>query len=437
MRVATGRRRTPVAPQTLRSNKSAIMRIVLQSLTPAIDLAERLAKRFELPVPHAREWAAKLLGYQHWESLREQFNGLGVRPYLSAPDTLCASLAVRWRRAYQAERLVELAGIELSDAARLIEEIRPSDGFEFGGTFNGQAPRRLDPMLSIDDHRGLAAVLAVLWRVGGLESPIDRTLRAVLMGLEALLIREYPIEQYPYDTTREPYRGASVLDYPKRALRRLSAEKHQQCVSAIEILLTALARELPVDLTETVADIRAKLGRARDQIDAWRRASTAHDGDTVSWRGVTPEEEEILYALAAVVLPEQVSLLNPSAGFAVLSDEDAGLMLAHLRAAGVDGTGQRALSRGIRRLEAIVRGGEERERRRWERMTPVSSIWIIAAVQENERTPLGKVPATSSVEALAKAGIVSDRRLIATTAAVAERILGFSPTTLDALVTLA
>jgi hypothetical protein len=228
-----------------------------------------------------------------------------------------------------------------------------------------------------------------------------------------------------------------VLDYPKRAPRRLSAEKYHECVSAIEVILAALTRELPLDLTEAVADIRAKLGRVHEQIDAWRRASTAHDSNTVSWRGVTPEEEEILHALAAVVLPEQVSLLNTSAGFAVLSDEEAGLMLAHLRATGVDGTGQRALSRGIRRLEAIVRGGERRERRRWERKTPVSSTWIIAAVQENERTPLGKVPATSSVEALAKAGIVSDRRLIATTAAVAERILGFSPAALDALATLA
>ena len=101
------------------------MQIVLQSLTTAIDLAERLAKRFALPVPHAREWAAKLLGYRNWETLREQFNnGLGIRADLSAPDTLCAPLAVRWRRAYQAERLVELAGIDLSDAARLIEEIK-------------------------------------------------------------------------------------------------------------------------------------------------------------------------------------------------------------------------------------------------------------------------------------------------------------------------
>ena len=98
------------------------MRIVLQSLTPAIDLAERLAKRFELPVPHAREWAAKILGYQRWETLREEFNRLGVRADLSAPDRLCAPLAIRWRLAYQAERLVELAGINLSDAARLIEE---------------------------------------------------------------------------------------------------------------------------------------------------------------------------------------------------------------------------------------------------------------------------------------------------------------------------
>jgi hypothetical protein len=84
-----------------------------------------------------------------------------------------------------------------------------------------------------------------------------------------------------------------------------------------------------------------------------------------------------------------------------------------------------------------VRSGQRDERRRWERRTPVNSIWIIATVQENERMPIGKVQATSSVEALAKAGIVSDRRLIATTAAVAERILRFSPTALDALVTLA
>jgi hypothetical protein len=206
---------------------------------------------------------------------------------------------------------------------------------------------------------------------------------------------------------------------------------------AIEIILAALARELPVDLTEAVADIRAKLGRVHEQIDAWRRASTANDGDTVSWRGVTPEEEEVLHALAAVVLPAQVSLLKTSAGFGFLTDAEAGLMLAHLRATGVDGSGQRALRQGIRRLEAIVRGGERRERRSWERKTPVSSTWIIAAVQDDERTPLGKIPATSSVEALAKAGNISDRRLIATTAAVAERILGFSPAALDALATLA
>ena len=160
------------------------MRIVLQSLTPAIDLAERLAKRFELPVPHAREWAAKILGYQRWETLREEFNGLGVRADLSAPDTLCAPLAIRWRRTYQAERLVELAGIDLSDAARLIEEIRPSDAFEFGDRFDGRAPQRLDPVFSIDEHRGLATALAVLWRIGGLESRIEHTLRAVLTGLE-------------------------------------------------------------------------------------------------------------------------------------------------------------------------------------------------------------------------------------------------------------
>lgn len=132
-----------------------------------------------------------------------------------------------------------------------------------------------------------------------------------------------------------------------------------------------------------------------------------------------------------------MALLKTSGGFGVLSDEEAGLMLAHLRATGVDGTGQPALRRGMRRLEAILRGGERDERRRWERKTPVSSIWIIATVHENERTPLGKVQATSSAEALAKAGIVSDRRLIATTATVAERILGCSAAALDTLVTLA
>jgi hypothetical protein len=410
------------------------MQIVLPSVAPAIDLAERLGRRFELKIPHAREWAAKILGYPRWEFLCEQTR---MRADLSAPDTLCAPLATRWRRAYQAERLAGLAGIELRDAARLIEEIRPSDGFAFGATLSGRVPRRLDPVLSIDEYRGLAAALALLWRIGGLESRIDRTLTRLLTGLEALLIAEYPIEQYPYDATREPYRAASVLDYPKRAPRWLSAEKHQECLCAIDTVRAALAREWPPDLAEPVADIVAKLGQAQDQIGAWRQASVAHDSDAVSWRGVTPAEEEILQALAAVVLPEQVSLLQTSGGFAGLSDADAGLMLVHLRATGVNGTGQPALRRGIRRLEAIVRRGERAERRRWERQAPVSSIWIIAAVQENERTPLGKVAAASSVEALAKAGIVSDRRLIATTAAVAERTLGFSPTALDALVTLA
>jgi hypothetical protein len=111
-------------------------------------------------------------------------------------------------------------------------------------------------------------------------------------------------------------------------------------------------------------------------------------------------------------------------------------MLAHLRVTGVDRT-RPALRPGIRRLEAIVRGGERDERRRWERKTPVNSIWIIVAVQEGERTLIGKVQATSSAEALARAGIASDRRLIATTATVAERILGFSPAALGALLTLA
>jgi len=412
------------------------MRIVLPSVTPANTLAERMAKRFALPLPHAREWAAKIVGYPHWEALREDCNGLGGRLDLSAPDTQCAPLAVRWRRAFQAARLAELAAIELSDAARLIEEIRPSDGFEFGSTFDGRAPRRLDPMLSIDEHRGLAAALAALWRIGGLESPIDRTLRSVLMGLEALLIMEYPVEQYPYDATREPYRAASWRDFPKRTPRRLSAEKHQECIRTIGTIRAALARDWPPDLTAAVADILAKLGRAQDQIETWRRASAAHDDDAISWRGVTPGEEKILDALATVVLPDQVPVLKTSGGFAALSDDEAGLMLAHLRATGVDRTGP-ALRRGIRRLEAIVRSGQRDERRRWERRTPVNSIWIIATVQENERMPIGKVQATSSVEALAKAGIVSDRRLIATTAAVAERILRFSPTALDALVTLA
>jgi hypothetical protein len=405
-------------------------------VTPANDLAEGLAERFALPLPDAREWAATILGYPHLEALSAECNGLGGRLDLSAPDSQCASLAVRWRRAYQAERLAALAAIELSDAARLIEELRPSDGFEFGNTFDGRPLRRADPMLSIDEHRGLVAAFAVLWRIGGRETPIDRTLRAVLMGLEALLIKEYPIEQYPYDATRAPYRTASLIDFPKRTPKRLSAEKHQECIAAIDIIRAALARDWPPDLTEAVADILANLGRAQDQIEAWRRASAAHDGDAISWRGVTPEEEKILDALATVVLPEQVSSLNTSGGFAALSDDEAGLMLAHLRATGVDRT-RPALGPGIRRLEAIVRSGERHERRRWERKTPASSIWIIAAVQEDERTLIGKVQATSSAEALAKAGIVSDRRLIATTAAVAERILGFSPTALGALVTLA
>lgn len=413
------------------------MRIVLLSVTPANELAERLAERFDLSLPHAREWAAKLLGYPHWEALREECNELAGRCNFSAPDTQCAPLAVRWRRAYQAERLAELTAIELSGAARLIEEIRPSDGFEFGGRFDGREPRRLDPVLSIDEHRCLAAGLAVLWNIGGLELPAYHRLRAVQMGLEALLIKEYPVEQYPYDATREPYRVASLLDFPKRAPKRLSAEKHQECMAAIDTIRATLARDWPADLTDAVADILAKLGRVQDQFDAWRQASVAHDSDAVSWRGVTPEEENILDALATVVLPEQVSLLKTSGGFAILSDAEAGLMLAHLRATGVDGTGQPALRRGIRRLEAIVRGGERDERQRWKRKTPVSAVWIIATVHENERTPIGRVQATSSAEALAKAGIVSDRRLIAATMAVAERILGFSAAALDALVTLA
>ena len=412
------------------------MRIVLPSVMPANDLAERLVKRFALPLPHAREWAAKILGYPHWEAFREDCDGGEGRFDLSAPDTLCATLAVRWRRVYQAERLAELAAIELSDAARLIEEIRPSDGFDFGTTFDGRTPRRSDPMLSIDEHRDLAAAFAVLWRIGGREAPIDRTLKALLIGLEALLIKEYPVEQYPYDATREPYRAGSLLDFPKRTPRRLGAEKQQECIDTIDSIRAALARDWPPDLREAVADIVAKLGRAQDQVEAWRRASAAHDGAAISWRGVTPEEEKILDAFATVVLPEQVSLLKTSGGFAALSDDEAGLMLAHLRTTGVDCTGP-ALRRGIRRLEAIVRSGQRDERRRWERKTPETSIWIIATVHENERTPIGKVQATSSAEALAKAGIVSDRRLIATTAAVAERILGFSPTALETLVALA
>jgi hypothetical protein len=418
------------------ADEPLIMRIVLASVTPANDLSERLAERFALPLPHAREWAAKILGYPQWEALREQCHRLGGRLDLSAPDSHCASLAVRWRRAYQAERLAALAKIELSDALRLIEELRPSDGFEFEGTFDGRAPRRADPTLAIDEHRDLVAAFATLWRIGGRESPIDRTLRAVLVSLEALLIKEYPIEQYPYDATRAPYRTASLIDLPQRAPKRLSAEKHQECIASIATIRRALARNWPPDLTEAVADIVATLGRAQDQIEAWRRASAARDGEAIAWRGVTPEEEEILDALAAVVLPEQVSLLKTSGGFAALSDDEAGLMLAHLRVTGVDRT-RPALRPGIRRLEAIVRGGERDERRRWERKTPVNSIWIIVAVQEGERTLIGKVQATSSAEALARAGIASDRRLIATTATVAERILGSSPAALGALLTLA
>ena len=53
--------------------------------------------------------------------------------------------------------------------------------------------------------------LAVLWNIGGLELPAYHRLRAVQMGLEALLIKEYPVEQYPYDATREPYRAASLI----------------------------------------------------------------------------------------------------------------------------------------------------------------------------------------------------------------------------------
>jgi hypothetical protein len=412
------------------------MRILLASVAPADALAERLAKRFELPLPHAREWAAKLLGHPNWDTLCEQCNRLTGRLDLSAPDMLCASLAVHWRRTYQAERLAELAAMDRSDAARLIDEIRPSDGFEFGGTFNGSPPRRLDPVHSIEEHHRLAAALAVLWHVGALQSPVDRTLRSLRVALEAMLIKEYPIEQYPYEVTREPYRTASLSDFPKRAPKRLGAEKHEECMTAIRTIPAAFAGESPADLKEAVADILAKLGRAQDQLDSWRRASEPHDGDAVSWRGVTPQEEEILQALAAVVLPEQAALLTTASGFAVVSDEEAGLMLAHLRATGIDGAGQPALRRGIRRLQAIIRAGERDEHRRWERKTPVSSIWIIAAVQGNERTPLVKVTATSSVEALAKAGSTSDRRLIATTAAVAERILGISPTVLDALGTL-
>lgn len=413
------------------------MRIVLPSVAPANVVAERLAKQFDLPLPHAREWVANILGYPCWEKLLEECDNIGERLDVSAPDALCASLAVRWRRAYQAERLAELAAIDLAHAARLIDEIRPSDGFEFGTIVFGHAPRRLDPLLSIDEHHRLAAALRALLDIGGYESAIYRTLRSLLIGLEALLIKEYPVEQYPYDATREPYRAASPFDLPNRAPKHLSAEKHQECTGAIDTIRAALAREWPADLTEAVADIVAKLDRAQKQIDAWRRSSAAHDGEAVTWRGFSPEEEKILEELATVVLPEQVSLLRELGGFAAISDEEAGLMLAHLRATGVDGAGRPALRRGIRRLEAIVRGGERDEGRRWERKTPVSSIWIIAAVHDNERTLLGRVQATSSVEALAKAEVTSDRRLIATTAAVAERILGFSAAALDALVTLA
>ncbi len=217
------------------------MRILLPSVTPANGLAERLGTRFELPLPNAREWAAKILGYPNWEALREECNGLGGRLDLSAPDMLCASLAVRWRRAYQADRLAELAAMDVSDAARLIDEIRPSDGFEFGGTFNGGTPRRLDPVHSIDEHCGLAAALAGLWRICALQSPVDRTLRSLLVALEAMLIKEYPIEQYPYEVTRAPYRIASLIDFPKRAPRRLSAEKHRECMDAIETALSSCA----------------------------------------------------------------------------------------------------------------------------------------------------------------------------------------------------
>lgn len=413
------------------------MRIALPSVAPANAVAERLAKQFDLSFPTAREWAAKILGYPSWEKLREECgDSLGERLDVSAPDTLCAPLAVRWRRVYQAERLAELAAIDLPHAARLIDEIRPSDGFDFGTTVLGHAPRRLDPLLSIDEHHRLAAALRVLFDIGGYESAIYRTLRSLLIGLEALLIKEYPVEQYPYDATREPYRAASPFDLPNRAPKHLSAEKHGECIGAIGTIRAALSREWPADLTESVADIVAKLDRAQQQIDAWRRSSAPHDGDPVTWRGVSPEEEQILEELATVVLPEQVSLLRETGGFAVISDEEAGLMLAHLRATGVDGTGRPRLRRGIRRLEAIVRSGERKERRRWVRETPASSTWIIAAVHDNERTLLGKVQATSSVEALAKAGEASDRRLIAMTAALAERILGFSPAALDALVTL-
>jgi hypothetical protein len=424
---------------SLGTNRIGDIRIVLQSIDPANDLAARLGKQFMLPLPHAREWAAKLLGYPLWQALLGESDQSLRRMNLSAPDSQCAPLAVRWRRTYQAQRLAELSAIVLSDAARLIDEIRPSDGFEFQSPFEGQVPRLLDPLLSMDDHRSLAAALATLRGIASRESSIDRTLRTILISLEALLITEYPIEQYPYET-REPYRRRSMLDLPKRTPKFLSAQKHQECVDELDAIRTALARDWSVDLMKPVADMLAKLERVKNQIDRWRRTSAAHDSDKVSWRGVAPEEEEVLDALAAAVLPEHVSLLKTSAGFAVLSDEEAGLMLAHLRAQRADGTEQRALRRGIRRLQAIVRRGEQDERQRWERKTPVISTWVIAAVRDNERMPLGKVQAKSSAEALALAcavAVASDRRLIATTEAVAKRILGISASTLDALVTLA
>ena len=412
------------------------MQIVLPSTDIAHEVAARLAAHFKLPLPKAREWAAQLLGYPLWDALCERCHP--TRADLSAPDRQCAPLAIRWRRAFQSERLADLAYLDVGEAARIIEEIRPSDGFEYTDLVLGRVPRQADPLLTLDDHRHLVAALDVLWAIGAREPAIERSLKRLRLSLEALLIQEYPVEQYPYDETREPYRAAAMFDRPKRTPKSLRPDKHQACRESLDSIQQVLDRLGPGDLTHTVDEIRSVVGQVGNQIDEWRRLSLSHDGKPTQWRGVSFDEEAMVQALVAVLPPELTAVFDSSEGIGLVSDEEAGLMLSHLSTAGIDGAGQPLLRKGIFRLQAIVRGSARAERRRWERFTPIPTEWILAAVDNDQRTLLGKVIADSSAAALAHGALTSTSgRLVATTPALAKKILGCSDAVLDALRLLA
>jgi hypothetical protein len=187
------------------------MQIVLKSPDHARHIGKRFSKVLPSPLTRGYAVAAQVLGYKSWdELLRHCTWGEGSSSGLFAwPDRQCMPAAVSARRAYQAATLARCAGIDETRAREIVEEVKPSDGFDREPNVLGpDEPRQHDPSMQLDEYDGLLRELHSVWTICGRRNRLADAVKETWFALDCIQLGEWPVDQFG-DAVRPIYEGLS------------------------------------------------------------------------------------------------------------------------------------------------------------------------------------------------------------------------------------